>query len=274
MLAAEADPSESTLPRGWSSCTHVQLNATCYVHTVSRVCTWSRPRVVDTDVELEQVAMPEAEGPLVSRSLLEEQRAMQSYWDRRRSSDNAREVEQLDPKERLQRELCSRPQVRYGSFKRVSTKGEDKIGLVQARLLERYCWDVLGARVDYEECAEPEPEGGWPYTPPTRTEVRLLGVVVSQGLSSGVGVSRSIAIEAALWTLCPLLWLDEIRAMGCPRPRPQPHPHPHPHPTPTLTSTFTLTLTLTLTLTMGCVHAHARVWHAYSQIVRPPMHVP
>ena len=173
MLAGGADSSESTLPRGWSSCTHAQLNATCYVHTVSRVCTWSRPRVVDTD-EPEQVAMPEAEGPLVSRSLLEEQRAMQSYWDRRRSSDNARELEQLDPKERLQRELCRRPQVRYGSFKHVSKKGEDKIGPVQARLLERYCWDVLGARVDYEECAEPEPEGGWPYTPPTRTEVRLL----------------------------------------------------------------------------------------------------
>ena len=173
MEAAGVDASESTLPRGWSSCTHAQLNATCYVHTVSRVCTWSRPRVVDTD-EPEQVVMPEAEGPLVSRSLLEEQRAMQSYWDRRRSSDNARELEQLDPKERLQRELCRRPQVRYGSFKHVSKKGEDKIGPVQARLLERYCWDVLGARVDYEECAEPEPEGGWPYTPPTRTEVRLL----------------------------------------------------------------------------------------------------
>ena len=108
MQAAGVHASESTLPRGWSSCTHAQLNATCYVHTVSRVCTWSRPRVVDTD-EPEQVAMPEAEGPLVSRSLLEEQLAMQSYWDRRRSSDNARELEQLDPKERLQRELCRRP---------------------------------------------------------------------------------------------------------------------------------------------------------------------
>jgi len=213
MAAADADPAEPTLPRGWSSSSHAQLNATCYVHTVSRVCTWSRPRLVDTD-EPEQVTMPEAEGPLVSQSLLEEQRAMQSHWDRRRSSDNGRELEQLDPKERLQRELGRRPQARYGSFKHVS-KGEDKIGLVQTRLLQHYCWDVLGARVDYDECLEPDPEGGWPYTPPTRTTVRLLGVVVSQGLSSGFGLSKSIAIEAALWTLCPLLWLDELSAMGC-----------------------------------------------------------
>ena len=175
MSAAEADPAESTLPRGWSSSSHAQLNATCYVHTVSRVCTWSQPRLVDTD-EPEQVTMPEAEGPLVSQSLLEEQRAMQIHWDRRRSSDNGRELEQLDPKERLQRELGRRPQGRYGSFKHVS-KGEEKIGLVQARLLQHYCYDVLGARVDYDECREPDPEGGWPYTPPTRTTVRLLGVV-------------------------------------------------------------------------------------------------
>ena len=239
MSAAEADPAESTLPRGWSSSSHAQLNATCYVHTVSRVCTWSQPRLVDTD-EPEQVTMPEAEGPLVSQSLLEEQRAMQSHWNRRRSSDNGPELEQLDPKERLQRELGRRPQGRYSSFKHVS-KGEEKIGLVQARLLQHYCYDVLGARVDYDECREPDPEGGWPYTPPTRTtvrllgvvrvrrtlsppnpnsnsnpeQVRLLGVVVSQGLSSGFGLSKSIAIEAALWTLCPLLWLDELSAMGC-----------------------------------------------------------
>ena len=44
--------------------------------------------------------------------------------------------------------------------------------------------------------------------------MRLSGVVVSQGLSSGFGLSKSIAIEAALWTLCPLLWLDELSAMG------------------------------------------------------------
>ena len=41
-----------------------------------------------------------------------------------------------------------------------------------------------------------------------------------------------------------------------------PSPSPSP-PTPTLT--------LTLTLTMGCVHAHARVWHAY-MANRAPTH--
>ena len=41
--------------------------------------------------------------------------------------------------------------------------------------------------------------------------------------------------------------------------------------TPTLTPTLTRTLTLTLTLTMGCVHAHARVWHAY-MANRAPTH--
>ena len=54
--------------------------------------------------------------------------------------------------------------------------------------------------------------------------MRLLGVRVSQGLSSGVssgaGVSRSIAIEAALWTLCPLLWLDEDGASASASPPP------------------------------------------------------
>ena len=208
MVPAEADSDllESALPRGWSSSTHIELDSTYYVHETSRICTWSMPCLMDTD-EPEQLTIPEAEGPLASQSVLEEQRAAREASDRRRERDNGRELEQLDPKERLRRELAHRPHERYSSFKHVS-KGEGK-GAVATRLLQNYCWDVLGARLDFEERRE---QGSWPYVPPTRTTLRLLGVPVSQGLSSSPGA---------------LAWTATNPSPHPPPPRPTTHPTPH-----------------------------------------------
>ena len=173
---AEAPP----LPPGWTACYHSELRATCYVHTVSRTCTWSRPQVVDTDTP-EELTAPDEEGPLLSQSALEEQRALRELNDRRREREYS--AEQSTPQERLQRELNYRPGVRYSTFKFASS-GNQKMGLEAFRLLRSYCWDVLGARLDFDERKE---EGSWPYEAPTRSTLRLLGLVVSEGLSAGWG---------------------------------------------------------------------------------------
>ena len=105
----EGEEAPPPLPPGWTAVQHRELGE-CYINQVSRACTWSRPRVADTD-RPEQHPMPPDEGPLASMCALEEQRAIREAYERARERDNSNF--HLAPQERLHRELDRRPSAQY-----------------------------------------------------------------------------------------------------------------------------------------------------------------
>ena len=203
----EGEEAPPPLPPGWTAVQHRELGE-CYINQVSRACTWSRPRVADTD-RPEQHPMPPDEGPLASMCALEEQRAIREAYERARERDNSNF--HLAPQERLHRELDRRPSAQYSTFSHVAGSGGQGLGKDGFVLLKRYSNEVLGARVEIEEHAMP---GEWPNARPKRVTATILGLTVGEAVSSGHDVARNVAIETALLTLCPLLWMKEVHAQG------------------------------------------------------------
>ena len=217
MASASENTDDDPLPTGWITVSHQDLGV-CYVHPVSRACTWSRPRVVDTDRPEEQ-PMPEDETQLSNAVQMEVQWALRDASERKRDAGEGQQPNDgplrkplADPRQQLERELANRPRSSYADFRHKLVPGGDRLMRDAASMLRSYASQMLAARVEVDERPEP---GEWPYSPaPTRVSIRLLGVLVGEAVGSGHDIAKKVATESALLTLCPLRWLEELHSIG------------------------------------------------------------
>ena len=217
MASASENTDDDPLPTGWITVSHQDLGV-CYVHPVSRACTWSRPRVVDTDRPEEQ-PMPEDETQLSNAVQMEVQWALRDASERKRDAGEGQQPNDgplrkplADPRQQLERELANRPRSSYADFRHKLVPGGDRLMRDAASMLRSYASQMLAARVEVDERPEP---GEWPYSPaPTRVSIRVLGVLVGEAVGSGHDIAKKVATESALLTLCPLRWLEELHSIG------------------------------------------------------------
>ena len=223
--SSSSAPAEApALPAGWQEVQHASTEVPCYVHTASRVASWTRPYA---SADAERHEPPSHLPPALLDAFAAEER--EQLAQRLNDEERRRRRRREGPEAVLEDELSApTPPAGYAGFDRAysrrvfpSARGGGALMKVAHGFLRDYARDVLGATLQTE--LEVAADGPW-VLPPWRCTVRLLGVTVAQALHSAQESVRAIACESAALVLCPLLYSSHLQRLGL-RPFGSRHPH-------------------------------------------------
>jgi hypothetical protein len=225
LVLPEMSEEGDALPPGWELVRHTQLARSFWVHSTTRVVSWTRPYVVDKIDATEEHEPPQAALP--SKALVQALAAKQvDEWEALRKAGTHQHEAPLPqgqtPEDRLERELSTRPRmscaefIASGEIFMATRSRTPKPWEVPLFFMERFCACILCARANYD--VELATDGPWTQ-PPYRCRVTVLGVVVAVAFNSNKDIVRSIAAEEASLTLCAPLYWETLRALSFAPPR-------------------------------------------------------